>query len=196
MGRFFGSKKHEDNLFNTDIFGQRLKKPRKKFVLNIILFLLTFMTCMAAGAAWAMKDPFDISNWHYGLTYAILILTFLSAHEFGHYFASVYHKVDATLPYYIPAILPDVLFGTFGAVIKTRSPIPSRKALFDIGVAGPISGFIVCLIFLIYGLLNLPGKESIYQFHPNYSGLVANYSDKGLYFGDTILYHLLTGIFS
>ena len=87
-----------------------------------------------------MKNYLDLNNWHYGLTYAVLIITFLSAHEFGHYFASKFHRVDASLPYFIPVPFPEImLFGTFGAVIVTRSPIPNRKALFDIGIDAAVA---------------------------------------------------------
>ena len=179
--------------------------PKKSFfkrypwIINILLFLLSVVTTIIAGTQWAYKDPFDISNWTYGITYSILILTFLSAHEFGHYFAAIYHKVKATLPYYIPFFLPFIMihFGTMGAVIKTKSTIPSNKALFDIGVAGPISGFIVCLGFLIYGLLSLPPVDFLYSIHPEY--LLANNGqmlESGLHFGDTIFYTFLAKLFA
>jgi membrane-associated protease RseP (regulator of RpoE activity) len=85
-----------------------------------------------------------------GLWYSIPLLTILGAHEFGHYFACRYHNVDATLPFFIPAPFPPT--GTFGAVIRIREAFPSKKALFDIGVAGPIAGFIALLPFLVIGL--------------------------------------------
>ena len=78
------------------------------------------------------------------------VLTILSAHEFGHYFACRHHNVDATLPYFLPAPLP--LTGTLGAVIRIREAFPSKRALFDIGVAGPIAGFVVLLPLAIYGV--------------------------------------------
>jgi len=173
-------------------------KKKSPIWLHILLFLLTFMTTMIAGAQWAMKNYYDVSNWHYGITYAVLIMTFLLSHEMGHYFASRNHKVDASLPYFLPVPFPELmLFGTFGAVIATRSPIPNRKALFDIGAAGPIAGFIVSLAFLIIGLLTLPPKEFIYTIHPEYliqyGGEVPN---TGLTFGNTLLYSLLTKYFA
>lgn len=174
-------------------------KPKKSpVVIHIGLFLATFVTCMIAGAQWAFKDFTDVLNWHYGTEYAILILTFLTAHEFGHYFASRYHKVDATLPYYIPFPFPIAInFGTFGALIKTRTPIPSRKALFDIGAAGPIAGFIVALGFLIYGLMTLPPIDFLYNIHPEYLELYGGEIPKtSLHFGDTILYWILSNIFA
>ncbi|MFC2129809.1 site-2 protease family protein [Bacteroidota bacterium] len=175
-----------------------LDKSKKKnpLFIHIILFAATFLTTSIAGVQWAGKDFTDLGNLEYGLIYGLLMITFLTAHEFGHYIASRIHKVEATLPYYIP--FPPVpgmvgLFGTFGAVIKTRTPILTRKALFDIGVAGPIAGFIVSLIFLIYGLMTLPGIDFIYNIHPEYllylNGEIPKIS---LHFGDTILYSILS----
>jgi membrane-associated protease RseP (regulator of RpoE activity) len=76
-------------------------------------------------------------------------MTILSIHELGHYLAARFYKVRTTLPYFMP--IPFFL-GTFGAFIQMRSPIPNRKALFDVGIAGPLAGFIVTLPFLIWGL--------------------------------------------
>jgi membrane-associated protease RseP (regulator of RpoE activity) len=85
-----------------------------------------------------------------GLSYSIPILVILSAHEFGHYFACRHYDVDATLPYYLPAPVP--LSGTIGAVIRIREAFPSKRALFDIGVAGPIGGFVALVPFLYWGM--------------------------------------------
>lgn len=189
-----------DNNLDSILYQQTNVKKKNKFILNIILFVLTFVTTMIAGVQWSGHNFTDLVNLHYGLTYAILIMTFLSAHEFGHYFASRFHKVDATLPYYIP--LPPtpampILFGTMGAVIKTRTPIRSRKALFDIGVAGPIAGFIVSIIFIIYGLMTLPGIDYLYNIHPEYLLLYNGHiPDKSLFFGNTLIYSFLTDIFA
>jgi len=174
------------------------KATKNSIFINIGLFVVTFITCSIAGTQWANVDFTEILNWHFGFTYAILILTFLSAHEFGHYFAAKYHGVDATLPYYIPFPIPIAAnFGTFGAVIKTRSPIPSSKALFDIGAAGPIAGFIVSLIFLIYGFMTLPSIDYLYSIHPEYITLYGGeIPNKSLFFGDTILFWILAKIFA
>lgn len=157
----------------------------------ILLFALTFITCMIAGSQWAFKDYTQIENWHYGLQYAILTLTFLSAHEFGHYFAARYHKVDATLPYYIPFPFPQIPinFGTMGAVIKTRTQIPNKKALFDIGISGPLAGFVVAVGFLIYGFTHLPSIDFLLNIHPDYyhTGIPST----GLFFGDTIFFDIM-----
>jgi membrane-associated protease RseP (regulator of RpoE activity) len=85
-----------------------------------------------------------------GLWYSLSILAILGCHEMGHYVACRVYGVDATLPYFLPAPLP--LTGTFGAFIRIRSRIPDKKALFDIGLAGPIAGFIVTIPVLFIGL--------------------------------------------
>jgi membrane-associated protease RseP (regulator of RpoE activity) len=81
------------------------------------------------------------------------LLSILVAHEMGHYLTARYHGVDATLPFFIPFPVPGIsLVGTLGAFIRIRSPIPHRRALFDIGVAGPLAGFLVCLPVLWLGM--------------------------------------------
>jgi membrane-associated protease RseP (regulator of RpoE activity) len=89
-----------------------------------------------------------------GLTFAGSLLAILTAHESGHYIACRRYGVDATLPFFIPAP-PLFLAGTFGAFIKIKSPIPSRRALFDIGLAGPLAGFLVALPVAVAGVLTL-----------------------------------------
>ena len=87
--------------------------------------------------------------WTSGGWYALSVLGILGAHEFGHYFMCRRYGVDATLPYFIPA---PTLAGTFGAVIRIRDGFPTRAALFDIGVAGPIAGFAVLVPLLLLGM--------------------------------------------
>ncbi|MFN2530773.1 MAG: site-2 protease family protein [Pyrinomonadaceae bacterium] len=87
-----------------------------------------------------------------GFAFSISLLSILFSHEMGHYLACRYYGVHATLPYFIPAP-PLFLAGTFGAFIKIRSPIPSRRALFDIGLAGPLAGFIVAVPVAVLGIL-------------------------------------------
>lgn len=89
-----------------------------------------------------------------GLSFASALLTILTAHEMGHYLACRYYGVDATLPFFLPAP-PLFLAGTFGAFIKMKSPIPTRRALFDVGLAGPLAGFVVLLPFAVIGTLAL-----------------------------------------
>ena len=168
---------------------------KSSIALNILLFVFTFVTTIIAGTMWTNKDFTDLNNWGYGLEYAILIITFLSAHEFGHYIAARKHSVDSTLPYYIPMPIPFFInFGTFGAVIKTRSPITTRRALFDIGISGPLAGFVVCVIFLVIGLATLPGKEFIYSIHPEYLAQGGRIPTTSLHFGDTILYYIMSNL--
>src|SRR5690349_2360736 len=87
-----------------------------------------------------------------GAKFSAALLAILFSHEMGHYLACRYYKVSATLPYFIPAP-PLFLTGTFGAFIKIRSAIPSRRALFDIGLAGPLAGFVVALPIAVIGVL-------------------------------------------
>ena len=176
-----------------------------RWSLHFGLFILTFFTTTVAGVLWLNKDPFDLNNFYLGIPYAACILFILASHEFGHYFAAKYHRVDATLPYFlpfppIPALLQLFLnFGTFGAVIRTKSVVPSKKAMFDIGVAGPIAGFVASLLVLIYGFLHLPSTGFILSIHPDYDFMLnASAGSQGvpLAFGNTILYsglqHVLT----
>lgn len=125
--------------------------------LHIILFLLTVLTTLAAGVAGPlnyniMMVPYlimDPALLLHGIPFAASLLAILTAHEMGHYVYSRYHGVKASLPYFLPS---PWAFGTFGAVIVTRSLYPNRKALMDIGAAGPIAGFIVALPITAYGV--------------------------------------------
>lgn len=178
---------------------QEYEEPKKKFrlgiYLNIILFIATFFTTALAGAAWLNKDPYNLDNFKFGIKYAVLILFVLSSHEFGHYFAAKIHKVKVTLPYYIP--FPFLFlnpFGTMGAVIRMKSPTQTRKALFDIGIAGPIAGFIASLLVLIWGFTHLPSVNYLFNIHPEY--LTTGIPTEGFSFGNTLLFYGLTKIFT
>lgn len=164
-----------------------LKKEYKfKFVINIILFILTFFTTTAAGVAWLNQDPYDLKNFTHGLNFSILILAVLTCHEFGHFFAAMIHKVKTTLPFYIPFPLVFPSFGTLGAVIRMQSPARTRKALFDIGIAGPVSGFIITIAILIWGYTHLPSIEYLYRIHPDYRTMGVPVA--GFQFGPNLLY--------
>lgn len=158
---------------------------------QIVLFLVTLLTTTAAGTQFQMKDPTELSNWVYGLPYSLLLLAFLSAHEFGHYFAARYHGLNTTYPYFIP--LPFFTFGTMGAVIRIKSPFATRKQLFDVGIAGPLAGFLVCLIILIVGIIIQPPIESMYAIHPEYRSL-SQLPSFGMYFGSLPLYQWLSSL--
>jgi len=180
--------------------GEKIKKSKKNYAIHISLFLITFLTTLLAGMEWTTgkMGPYEFDNLIKGLPYAFSILFILSAHEFGHYFASVYHKVDATLPYYIPfpPIPYFINFGTMGAVIKTKSPVRSNKAMFDIGVAGPIAGFFASLIVLIYGFINMPGVEYILKIHPDFFSPNYGKHSLNLIFGNNLLFAFLRDLFS
>jgi membrane-associated protease RseP (regulator of RpoE activity) len=127
---------------------------------HLILFLLTVGTTLLAGASHFASfygdfggRPIDLSPvalFVNGLWYSVSILAILGAHEFGHYFACRYYGVEASLPYFLPAPLP--LTGTFGAFIRIRQVIPGKRQLFDIGIAGPIAGFLVAVPVLLVGM--------------------------------------------
>ena len=127
--------------------------PKPRVWINIILFVLTCLSTVVAGA---YLSHFDQDLWRFwavikyrphmwldGLPFAVTIMAILTAHELGHYFLSRHHRVNCSLPYFLPG--PN-LVGTFGAVIFMRSPIPNRKALFDIGAAGPLMGLLVATL--------------------------------------------------
>ncbi|MHB9040764.1 MAG: site-2 protease family protein, partial [Melioribacteraceae bacterium] len=138
-----------EDKFDTYTPSSIKKKFKHNYLLHIALFIVTFITTLIAGIEWTTgkNGPYQTEDLYQGLPYALSILFILGVHEFGHYFASVYHKVKATLPFFIP--MPPIglfNFGTMGAVIKTKTEIPNNKAMFDIGAAGPISGFIACVI--------------------------------------------------
>jgi membrane-associated protease RseP (regulator of RpoE activity) len=164
-------------------------------LLHTGLFLLTFLTVTLAGVQWLNVDPLDPVHFTLGLTYGLLMMAFLFSHEMGHYLMSRRHGVDATLPYFLPfpAFLGIQPFGTFGAVIRVRAPFRSRKALFDIGAAGPISGFIVSLVTLIIGFRTLPDYAYLLTIHPEYATMPA-IPETGMRFGASALYWFLAKV--
>lgn len=125
------------------IFGKKL---------HLLLFVITLFATTAAGAIQSGHNPLkSLTSFGKGLPFSLTLMGILLAHELGHYFMSRYHRVLVTLPYFIPA---PSLIGTFGAFIKIKSPMPNKRVLFDIGIAGPLAGMVVCLPVLIFGLLH------------------------------------------
>lgn len=146
-------------------------RPKNRLWLHILLLLLTFFTTLVVGArmqynfahnqpAFSMNDddlPFFPVRWTFsqpsrlllGVPFSCTLMLILLAHEMGHYLYCRYYGVHATLPFFIPA---PTLIGTLGAFIRIRSPIRSRAALFDIGIAGPIAGFVVATAVLLIAL--------------------------------------------
>lgn len=144
----------------------RTALPRRWW-LNLLFFCVTLLTSTAFGFAlvqsFSVRSSLDANLifdgyvrfiqgdprvW-WGLQFSAPLLLILLAHEFGHYFECLRWKVDASLPYFLPS---PTLFGTLGAFIRIRSPIYTRAGLFDIGVSGPIAGFIVLIPILIAGI--------------------------------------------
>lgn len=114
-----------------------------RLLFHLFLLGLTVLTTAGVGVLWFYDEDLQDPVLHAlgaAIVYSFTIITILTAHEMGHYIACRWYGVKATLPYFIPLPIPPV--GTFGAFIKIKSPIPSRRALFDIGIAGPLAGFI------------------------------------------------------
>jgi len=117
-----------------------------------------------------------------GVYFSIPFLSILTIHEFGHYLTAKYYNVKVTLPYYIPLWLGFVFMpftiGTMGAFIRIKEPIKSRKEYFDIGIAGPLAGFVAALVVLYIGFTNLPPADYVYQIHPEYLEYGPDYADQ------------------
>lgn len=128
-------------------------EPVTRPILALGLLIITLFTTTVIGAQFAgvsaKQLQADSSVLLQGLPYALSLMTILSIHELGHYLAARYYKVRTTLPYFLPV---PFFLGTFGAFIQMRSPVPNRKALFDVGIAGPLAGFVVTIPLLIWGL--------------------------------------------
>lgn len=136
--------------------------PPSNWVINLVLFLATVLSTLFVGTTYELGQTTSgatsageyyrevITNLHLGIPLSLSLLLILGAHELGHYFAARYHRVPVTLPYFIP--LPFSLIGTMGAVIRLKAPIKNRRALLDIGAAGPLAGLVFALPILIVGL--------------------------------------------
>jgi membrane-associated protease RseP (regulator of RpoE activity) len=150
----------------SDAYSAPVPRTRERYWLYSLLFAITLLTTSMVGAAmqsdFEHNIPFDVEHslelwgffWRHpsallhGLPFSLTLLLILLAHEFGHYVAAVFHQVDASLPYF----LPSPFLGTFGAFIRVRSPIYSKRALFDIGIAGPLAGFVFLVPALAVGI--------------------------------------------
>lgn len=151
------------------IIKKSVRKKRKSVWVNIVLLATTIFTTTLAGALqWVYIDQSRLSLTETGilesitrsfqleylmqgfLFFSIPLMLILGIHEMGHYYASKKHRVDASLPYFIP-LPPPFILGTFGALISTHEPIPNRKALLDIGIAGPICGFLIAIPVSLVG---------------------------------------------
>ncbi|HUN23450.1 MAG TPA: site-2 protease family protein [Anaerolineales bacterium] len=148
----------------TDIVVAQKSSPtivKNNLWLNLALLALTFGSTVIAGANIHNLSVFsvgrELSGWMQillaGGAFAFTLLLILGVHEFGHFFVARWHGLQVTLPFFIPAPFG---LGTFGAVIQMKSPLDSRKALFDVGIAGPLAGIVVAIPLLMLGLLTSP----------------------------------------
>src|SRR5207247_842496 len=160
--------------------------------LHVVLFVLTIATTTLIGGehyAGFQSDFLPIpvqmpmrALLFRGLWYSVTILAILGCHELGHYFACRYYDVDASLPFFLP-VPPPMLTGTLGAFIRIRQPIPSKRMLFDIGIAGPIAGFLVAVPALFIGV----AMSHVARIPPDTSGM--------LELGEPLLFKLATWMF-
>jgi len=149
-------------------------EPRLATPLDYLLYIpLSYYYSIVELLRYAASHPALIGE---GVRFSISLLAILFSHEMGHYLACRHYKVDATLPYFIPAP-PIFLAGTFGAFIKIRAAIPTRRALFDIGLAGPLAGFVVALPIAVIGVLTV--------------GAPVEPGGHWMYFNDPLLFRLI-----
>lgn len=195
-----------------------MHKETKTKLIQALLFVVTVFTTTLVGAEYGNFETVKVINngkeisenfWAYfttGLYYSIPFLGVLTVHEFGHFFTAKHHKLPVSLPYYIPLWFPGLFsFGTMGAVIKLKAFKQTKLQFFDVGIAGPLAGFVAALLVLWYGFTNLPPYQEITSIHPEYIKHIdahgANYINfaleeaktKGvmvLSFGDNILFWL------
>jgi membrane-associated protease RseP (regulator of RpoE activity) len=127
------------------------KPPRR--LLHLGLLLATVVTTVIAGALQQGVNPLETPELLYkGIPFSFTLLLILGAHEMGHYLVSRRHRLDVTLPYFIPAPPIPFIIGTFGAFIRIRSPIRDKRALLDVGCSGPLTGVLVAIPVILIGL--------------------------------------------
>ena len=137
----------------TESQPETTSEPLSRPWIALALLVMTIFTTTLIGAEMSgvtskelQADPMVLSQ---GLPYALGIISILGIHELSHYLTAIYYKVRTTLPYFIP--IPFFL-GTFGAFIQMKSPVPHRRALFDVAIAGPLGGLVIALPLLYWGL--------------------------------------------
>jgi len=146
-----------------------MKKPTRKersVWVNITLLIATVITTVLTGSMlhmdhfdiWSIPNVMNIFNiehlFYGGMLFAFPLMSILFVHEMGHYFTSKKHGIKTSLPFFIPIppILPSFNIGTFGALISSSDPMPNKKALFDVGISGPLAGFLVAIPVTIIGI--------------------------------------------
>lgn len=154
---------------------------KNKYWLHLLLFIATLLTTTLAGYDWIGIYRDDISWWETGLQFSLPFLLILTIHEFGHYITARIYKVAVSLPYYIPLYLPGMAtIGTLGAFIRMKSQLRTKRMIFDIGIAGPLAGFVAAIGVLIYGFTHLPEPEYVFQIHEDYKDYGLGY-EKAVY---------------
>ena len=141
------------------IFAGVVKPTASRAWINGVLFVATIWSTLLVGATnvvepQAWTDVISPSYLLNGLPFSATLLVILLAHEFGHSFAARFHRVAVTLPYFIP--MPFSIIGTMGAFIQLKAPVKNKRALFDVGAAGPLAGMAFALPILLYGLSTSP----------------------------------------
>ena len=131
------------------------QRKKSQWRLPLLLLALTFGSTFYVGAGMVLgREPVSLTDLASGWVFSVPLMAILLAHEFGHFFAGMVHKVDISPPYFIP--VPFFLLGTMGAVIQMRERIRSRNALLDIGAAGPLAGMVVAVPVVAYGIMTSP----------------------------------------
>jgi membrane-associated protease RseP (regulator of RpoE activity) len=189
-------------------------KPGKAWV-NLLLFALTLLSVLFAGATYSYTGPVPgdtlgqiwtlITHLWVGWPFAVSLLAILLAHEFGHYFVGRARGAAVTLPYFIP--FPLSLIGTMGAFIQMKSIPKNKRALFDLGIAGPLAGLVVAIPVLLLGLsqsslgtvTKLPGSfaegNSLLYLLAKFSIFGKLLPDAGNLTGMPLLYHWISFFF-
>lgn len=198
-----------------------MQSNSRTYFIQGLLFIVTIITTTMAGAEWMygnifsfvydfikvlfqsggekLPEPTKLMGWTefvQGFHFSIPFLAILTIHEFGHYFVARAHQVKVTLPYYIPLWFGiSQSIGTMGAFIRIKSIVRSRLKFFDIGIAGPLAGFVAALVVLWYGFTHLPSPEYIFTIHPEYARFGFNYpqfayenASGNLILGDNMLF--------
>lgn len=165
----------------------------RHYIIHIILFVAVLLTTTLAGAEWVSgkflfipETEFTWPDFVQALTFSVPFIGILTVHEFGHYFTAQWHRVKVSLPYYMPfwfgflpliGLPPIPSLGTAGAFIRIKEPLTTRQQFFDIGIAGPLAGFVVALGVLYYGFTHLPPPEYIFEIHPEYQEYGLDYAN-------------------
>jgi membrane-associated protease RseP (regulator of RpoE activity) len=176
---------------------------------NLLLAVATFFTTTWAGSEWitgksVWAADYALADFLSGMHFSVPFLFILACHEFGHYFTARLNRVNSSLPYFIPLPPFPLSIGTMGAIIRLRTRFITIRQHFDIGIAGPLAGFVAALAVLVYGFVTLPPPEYIFQLHPEYEPFGLNYADHvynregiiDIVIGKNLMFLLLENLFA